>query len=495
MEKPDYMDHLKEKALVYVGLEVNKLWNVLSQKCSQELKDNPDKFSKIYLPHGFIMPGGRFREIYYWDTYWIIRGLLISKMHKTVKGMLENFCHQISAYGHIPNGTRKYYISRSQQPYLVSMVSKYYECTGDHECLKKMLPFLYSELEFFERNRAVEYKLKGKTFTVFHFSADCRGPRPESYIEDVEIAEELFKTEEDKEKFYLHMKAAAESGWDFSSRWFINKDGENTGTLADAKTCYIVPVDLNALMYKNYVHMAEFCALLGDAEGEKVHTAKATHILKTVAELLWDPEENMWFDWDMLNHKRRKYFYASNLSPLWAEAYPSTLRDSIAKCAISYLLRTGALSHAGGIPASFHHTGQQWDWNVWPPLQHMIVSGLNKTRHPIALKVAFSIAKKYTLATIASCNSKRDGHCELFEKYDPTHPGLAGGGGEYEVQQGFGWTNGVLIDFITIYGDDLITLDEYVPKQCVGVYGLKMKQQFGPFTASTNLKPNELAST
>jgi alpha,alpha-trehalase len=264
--QPKFLNGLSDKALIHVGLEVNKLWKLLSRKCSTQLKDHPGLFSKIYLPHGFIMPGGRFKEIYYWDTYWIIRGLLISEMFETVKGILENFFEQLDTFGHIPNGTRKYYSRRSQPPFLTSMMSKYVEVTDDMDFLRKNMPALEKELKFFEENRCTLYKHDEKDFQVFFYGADCSGPRPESYFEDVECAEALFKTNKEKEEFYLHMKAAAESGWDFSSRWFIDEKGGNVGELTNAKTCYIAPVDLNSLMYKNYVIMAQFCILLDEPE-------------------------------------------------------------------------------------------------------------------------------------------------------------------------------------------------------------------------------------
>ncbi len=472
-ETPQFLRGITETPLRHVGLEVNKLWKMLSRKCSEDLKANPDKYSKVFLPHGFIMPGGRFREIYYWDTYWIVRGLLLSGMYDTVKGIMENFFFQVSEFGYIPNGTRKYYTRRSQPPYLTSMMSKYVEATEDMMFLENHMDLMEKELDFYEKNRCLKYAHGGKEYYVYRYFADCRGPRPESYAEDVEVAEELFEDEAGREEFYLHMKAAAESGWDFSSRWFIDEHKGNAGKLSDAKTSYIVPVDLNALMYKNYRLMEEFHSQLGQEDKCALYGKKAKNVLRTISELLWDPHEKMWFDWDMLNHCRRRFFYASNLVPLWAEAYPEHQRKKVGKCAVLYLLRTGVTSHEGGIPASLYHTSQQWDWNVWPPSQHMIVSGLNKTGNIHAQRLAFRIARNYTLVTMTSC--RRGQACMIFEKYNPVVRGEAGGGGEYEVQLGFGWTNGVLIDFIATYGDDLLQYEEFQSREMKHVYGFKAK--------------------
>ncbi len=471
---PKYLDDITDKGLLHVGAEINKLWKVLSRKCGKELKDEPKRFSMIWVPNGFVMPGVRFRETYYWDTYWIIWGLLLSEMHETVKGMLENFTYLIERFGHVPNGTRQYYTRRSQPPFLVCMVSKYLECTtGDTQFLKDHIGQLDKELQFFMDNRSCTYKYNGAEYLVFHYGADCKGPRPESYAVDVEMAEH-FHSESEKEEFYLHVKAASESGWDFSSRWFM--EYTNSCGLCSLKTCYIAPVDLNALMYKNYMHMVDFYKTLNNLHMVNFYLEKAHETLKTITNLLWDPEENMWFDWNMRFHKRRSKFYASNLFPLWAEAYPTELKDTIGKCASYYLLRTGAMNHKGGIPASFQHTGEQWDFNVWPPLQQIIVSGLNKTKNKYAQKIAFRIARSYAINTISAC-SKGSG-CQIFEKYNPSKADTAGGGGEYEVQTGFAWTNGVLLDFICYYGDDLLNKEEYDPTPVAEVYGSNAKQRY-----------------
>ena len=216
-------------------------------------------------------------------------------------------------------------------------------------------------------------------------------------------------------------------------------------------------------MYFTFRLIEDFCAQLKMDEKAKAYRAKANEILRTLNELLWDPLERMWFDWDMLNHIRRRFFYASNLVPLWAEAYPPEKKNRIGKDAVLYLLRMGVTTCKGGIPASLYQTSQQWDWNAWPPLQHMIVSGLNKTKNQHALKLAFQIARNYTLAILNSCTDGSD-TCKIFEKYNPVEVGAAGKGGEYEVQLGFGWTNGVLIDFIDTYGDDLVENETYVPR-------------------------------
>lgn len=361
-EVPAFINKLEEKTLKHIAAEVNLLWNILGRRCSPSLKEDPEKSTLSYLPHGFIIPGGRFREIYYWDTYWIIRGLLHCNMTETAKGIIRNFFYQIDKFGFIPNGTRTYYERRSQPPYLISMVFRYVNHTGDWDLVKEGLELMDQEMKFFEDNRSLTIVYDDdETYRVFRYGADCRGPRPEAYKEDHEIGES-FDTEEEREEFYLHLKAGTESGWDFSSRWYIDKLGSHRGTLKDAKTNYIIPVDLNCLMYRNYKILGDFYAHFGNNSKEKEYKKKAFKVQEMVTKVLWDPHEEMWFDYDWLNRKRRKFYYASNLYPLWAMCYPERQKEKVALAAVDYLKRLKVLNHPGGLPCSHQITGEQWDY-------------------------------------------------------------------------------------------------------------------------------------
>ncbi len=213
---------------------------------------------------------------------------------------------------------------------------------------------------------------------MFVYGTGGHGPRPESYREDVELAEE-FETEEEREEFYFHMKAGAESGWDFSSRWMIDSKGRAKGGLKATKTNYVVPVDLNAVMYMNYASVAEFHSLLGDAERSEAFAAKASALQKSIRAVMWNEEERMWFDYDFLNSRARNNFYPSNLFPLWAECYEPSERMLVAESSVAYLKKSGAIYCKGGVPTSAaadKASEQEWDFpNAWPPLQHILVEG------------------------------------------------------------------------------------------------------------------------
>ena len=228
----------------------------------------------------------------------------------------------------------------------------------------------------------------------------------------------------------------------------------------DVKTSHILPVDLNALMYMNYMAVAEFYSLLGDSVQSDEYIKKASNLKEAIAAILWHEDEQMWYDYDLQNDKARKYFYPSNLFPLWADCYDTQLRDQKAKTAVDYLRKTGAIRCKGGVPTSLDESGQQWDFpNAWPPLQHILVAGLLKTENVEARGMALTIARRYTNGAIFSCPDGAE-VCNMFEKYNVNEQGHAGGGGEYDVQTGFGWTNGVVIDFMVLFGDDLLSDEE-----------------------------------
>jgi len=122
----------------------------------KEVKDNPELYSLIFVPNGFIIPGGRFKELYYWDTYWIVKGLLLSDMHETTKGVIENLLWLVQKLGLIPNGSRVYYEQRSQVPLLIPMVDAYYKKTKDHEFIKNNFHLLEKEFSYWIEHATVE---------------------------------------------------------------------------------------------------------------------------------------------------------------------------------------------------------------------------------------------------------------------------------------------------------------------------------------------------
>nr|XP_044608991.1 trehalase [Equus asinus] len=487
-----------------------------------EVLSHPEQFSLIYSEHPFIVPGGRFVEFYYWDSYWVMEGLLLSEMPETVKGMLQNFLDLVQTYGHVPNGARVYYLQRSQPPLLTLMMDRYMTHTNDTAFLRDNIETLALEVDFWAENRSISVSSGGKSYVLNRYYVPYGGPRtaevhskdrgggeeaptaqdqlegqpavtssrlspptpgqsravgpkgqlsqhgsvsslgtgaqsllvpdqppplarPESYSKDAELADTL--PEGDREDLFAELKAGAESGWDFSSRWFIG--GPNPDLLSSTRTSKFVPVDLNAFLCQAEELMSNFYARLGnDTQATKYRNLRAQRLAAMEA-ILWDEEKGAWFDYDLETGKKNAEFYPSNLAPLWAGCF-SDLGD--VDKALKYLEDSQILTYHYGIPTSLRKTGQQWDLpNAWAPLQDLVIRGLAKSPSPRAQEVAFQLAQNWIRTNFDVYSNTS----AMYEKYDISNSGQPGGGGEYEVQEGFGWTNGVVLMLLDRYGDRL----------------------------------------
>lgn len=450
IKQPKFLDNINDHSLRQWGSVLNDKWKILGRQIKSEVQQNSELYSIIWVPNPVIVPGGRFREFYYWDSYWIIQGLLLSEMYTTAKGMLSNFLYIVDIYGHIPNGGRIYYLERSQPPLLIPMIKSYVDAVKDIKFVADNIEIMESEFDYWMTNHTRVVPYNGKNYTLAVYGDRSYGPRPESYSEDVEIADARFKEEHQKQAFYSELKAAAESGWDFSSRWFIT-NATNKGNLSNINTRSIVPTDLNALIYWNAVILAEFNQYLNNTDKVKKYNDIANEWMEAVTAVLWHEEVGAWLDYDLINNIKRDYFYPSNIAPLWTGCYPASERENMIRLVLKYL-QTMKVMYPGGIPTTKEHTGEQWDFpNAWPPLQHMMVIGLYNTDNEAAHRLAFEIAELWIRSNYKAFNQTE----RMYEKYDATVPGGHGGGGEYEIQEGFGWTNGVIMDLLNKFGGSL----------------------------------------
>ena len=460
-EDPMFLKGINDRYLKKWAEQLNRLWKHLGRKMKDDVKDNPEQYSIIHVPYPVIVPGGRFREFYYWDSYWIVRGLLLSEMFDTVKGMLINFLSIVDRYGMIPNGGRVYYQQRSHPPLLIPMFESYLEASDDLPFLEEYIDILEKEFQFWMSNHTKAVEKDGVTYTLATYGDFSKGPRPESYREDVNSAQWL-QTEDDKNEFYSELKAAAESGWDFSTRWFINANGSASGNLTNTKIRHIIPVDLNAMLCWNAQLLSKFHDRLNDSVKSERYKAIAEEWKEAIDKVLWHDEVGSWLDYDLLNNVKRDYFFPTNLSPLWTGAYYSDRKDYYVSNILKYLDKTNIKVNIGGIPATLFHSGEQWDYpNAWPPLQYMVIFGLESTGDVHAQKVAYDWAEKWVRSNFEAYTTSN----AMFEKYDSTVVGETGGGGEYEVQAGFGWTNGVVMELLYKYGDRMTCLEKELPTE------------------------------
>uniref|UniRef100_A0A8C5N959 Trehalase n=1 Tax=Gouania willdenowi TaxID=441366 RepID=A0A8C5N959_GOUWI len=417
-DKPSFLEGITDGKLRLWAEKIHQLWKQLGRKV---MSNHPELYSQIYTPHPVVVPGGRFRELYYWDSYWVINGLLLSEMRDTAHGMIQNFLYLVNRYGFIPNGGRIYYERRSQPPFLTLMV----ESISRHT----LIPHSNTHVS-------------GTLHVLNHYYVHVGLPRPESYTDDLELAEGL--SDEQTEQLWMDLKSGAESGWDFSSRWYVSDHGPNN-TLKDTRTSHFVPSDLNALLCRNEKTLASFHRL----DSATLYEQAAARRMEAMEALLWDDERGAWFDFNLLTHTKNIEFYPSNLAPVWAQCYSTA---EMGEKAVQYLKTSGGLQFPNGVPTSLSQSGQQWDYpNAWPPLQHMLIHGFSKLESEDAQELAFDLAQRW-IGTNWLAYEKYEA---MFEKYDVNGDGKPGGGGEYEVQLGFGWTNGVALQLLDQYGSRL----------------------------------------
>ena len=404
---------------------INDLWSHLTRS-----KDKANLYSSlIALPYPYAVPGGRFREIYYWDSYFTMLGLKISGQTETIYNMVRNFAWLIDNIGHIPNGNRSYFLSRSQPPFFSLMVELLASIEGD-PILVEYLPQLLKEYSFWmesgdpnqkEHRRLVSV---GEDQFLNRYYDDDQLPRAESFAEDVQLQNEA---EGNPNELYLNLRAGCESGWDFSSRWFGEKN-----KLSSIKTTEIIQVDLNSLLYLLEKTIAKTFQLQGDVEKSNEFNQKAAQRSELIRQYLWDDNEWIFNDFNFRENK----FGIPSLALMYPLFAGIATQDQAEQCI--YYLSQHFLKPGGWVTTN-EYTGQQWDApNGWAPLQWITFIGL---KNYDALDLAEEAAERWL--TLNEQVFQRTGR--LMEKYNVENLSLEAGGGEYGVQDGFGWTNGVFL--------------------------------------------------
>ncbi|XP_076064089.1 trehalase-like [Oratosquilla oratoria] len=434
---------------------LNDIWRTLGRRVSSKVDENKELYSLLYVPNPLIIQGEGVEESLHWDTYWTIEGLLICELYNTAKGMIENLLYLVNQYGYVPNGGRKYLLNRTQPPYLIPMVQLYLQATEDQEFLKNSIDTLEKEFEFWRKHRSKHVTVKGITYFIFQYKTDGFGPRPEFYFEDFKSSIHLNKT--DKLRYYSDLNSAGESGWDLSSRWFIEND-KRTGRVKDIKTTSIIPVCLNSLMGYNARIMAQFYSQLGNVEKSNMYNRMAKSINVTVSRLFWNDEEGIWLDYNMETAAHQTGFYLSNFMPLWTETYGQEREPAyVVGRVLNYLEQNQVNKFHGGVPASLFRSNETWDLpNGFAPLQHILILGLEKAgKHdPQAKDLALNLASRWILNNFNTYHNSTPP--SMFEKYDV----VLGGIDDNARPQKFGWTSGVAMKLLSLYGHQIKTRND-----------------------------------
>jgi alpha,alpha-trehalase len=412
---------------------IRSLWPVLTREA-----DDPASISSLIpLPNPYVVPGGRFREVYYWDSYFTMLGLVESGRTDLVRSMLDNFAHLVASTAHVPNGNRTYYLSRSQPPYLAAMVGLYATATDTAlalpylEALEAEHAFWMDGADHLAPGEAYRRVVRLSDGSVMNrYWDDLPEPRPESYREDFRLAQSV--PADAREPLYRNIRAAAESGWDFSSRWM-----RDPSDLRSLETTALVPVDLNSLLYhaeRTIAALRRFRGAVGDAAAADRFAAAAEERRRALLAHAYDAGEGFFFDFRWRTGERvtdRPTLAAA--APLYfGLATPEQGRAVAARLERDFL-------GIGGFVTTRIRSGQQWDApNGWPPLQWMAIQGTRRYGNAHLAGTASARWLQVNRRTFRATG-------KMMEKYDVLDPARPAGGGEYPSQDGFGWSNGVAL--------------------------------------------------
>lgn len=403
----------------------------------------------LYLPHPYVVPGGRFNEMYGWDSYFIQVGLLQDDEIDLAKNMIDNFLYQIDHYGMILNANRSYYLTRSQPPFLTAMILGVYEKTGDRDWLESTVPAIESYYDFWTS----EPHLDEETGLSRYFGLGS-GPAPEVIADERDAAgrthydriKEYYRTHKVDEYdlalyydaavdeltplFYVGDRSMRESGFDPSNRFGpFNID-----------IIHYAPVCLNALLYRMETEAAEIYRILGKADGVRAWGERAAERKERINRFLWDGERGLFMDYDLRDRALSDYEFATVFYPLWVGAASEEQARRTAE-------NLHLFEAPGGVLTSTHITGNQWDAPFgWAPLQMIAAQALRRYGY-------IEEANRITAKFVGLVTKEFHEHSVIVEKYDlvqresDVEAGIKYG---YAANQiGFGWTNAVVLELLS----------------------------------------------
>lgn len=416
----------------------------------------------------YVVPGGRFNELYGWDSYMMALGLLIDNRVDLAKGMVEHFIFEIKYYGKILNANRSYYLCRSQPPFLTDMALKVYNKlieNGDNPVYAK---------DFLRRSFLAAVK-EYKTVWMAHprinvatglsaYHPDGLGIPPETeathftallkpyaikYNVSLEKFQQMYNDQEVHEpyldEYFLNDRAVRESGHDTSYR-------------VDGKCARLCTVDLNSLLYKYEIDIGEvirdhfddkFETLEGEVESSAQWFARAEKRKEAFTKYLWNETESMFFDWDIKRQQQSDYESATTFWPLWSGVATEEQADKIVKNSLHKFEELGGL--AAGTKKSrgeinIDRPNRQWDYPYgWAPQQILAWVGLVKygfgdDARRLVYRWLYIMTKSFV-----------DYNGIVVEKYDVTRTtdphrvdaeyGNQGADFKGVATEGFGWVN------------------------------------------------------
>jgi alpha,alpha-trehalase len=481
------------KSILYVPVDfpIGEKLHALEARCNIEVRPLPKVIHQLgevdtntFHPHGllyleypYVVPGGRFNEMYGWDSYFIIRGLVRAGKIELARGMIENFFFEIEHYGAVLNANRTYYLSRSQPPFLTSMIVAVHDAQkarGKEE--RGWLERAYAYAVRDHNMWVAEPQMAGDTGLSRYFDFG-EGPAPESLKDETDHYQkvaEYFLQHDDVGSRFLVDRQPGESADASIGAWYslklcslpLTMEAQRCEAVKEislsgdyykgdrsmresgfdisfrflpfgAATHHFAPVCLNSLLYKSEKDLEAMSRELGRAKEADDWGNKASARQREIVDWLWDAEHGEFFDYNVPEKKRSVYEYASTFYPLWAGLATKEEAAAVRK-------NLDHFERPGGLLTSPYETGAQWDAPyAWAPLQLIAVEGLRRYGfEDQANRLSYAF-----LSNVAE-NFRRDG--TIREKYDAVHRSAeAAVKTGYSINViGFGWTNGVFLEFL-----------------------------------------------
>ncbi|WP_420420798.1 alpha,alpha-trehalase TreF [Simkania sp.] len=412
---------------------ISLMWDILQKEMTP-----PSPYSTlIALPKPHIVPGGRFRECFYWDSYFTAVGLAVAGEIESIKDMVENFAFLIDTFGFIPNGNRVYFTSRTQPPYF-SYLLTLLQGHIDEEWVLSFMPQLEAEYKFWmdgaatlsKPGTATQHVVRIDENTLLNRYYDQLDiPRPEAYMRETELAKGNPPPE-----FFRNLRTVCSSGWDFSSRWFADPQDFQTVQALD-----IVPIDLNCLIHHLESTLADFAKRLNDPEKAKRYQTLADLRKEAIHCIFWNEEKQFYFDYNFQTQNQTKTWSLAASTPLFNQLATLEQAQAVGKHLEDKFLLPG------GFTTTLYEGIHQWDKpNGWAPLQWITIKGLQNYGMDHLAKEA---AKRWIQLNreIYAATGK------MLEKYNVRECSSEVARGEYTLQEGFGWTNGVALALIDLF--------------------------------------------
>jgi alpha,alpha-trehalase len=434
-----------------------------------------DPAGLLYLPHKYVVPGGRFNEMYGWDSYFIIRGLVRDKRIELAQGMVENFFFEIEHYGAVLNANRTYYLTRSQPPFLTSMILEVYDAKKeagqeDRAWLEKAYGYAVRDHNLWTR----EPHLAGSTGLSRYFDFGT-GPAPESLKDETghlaQVAAYFLAHPEMGREYLIPRKSGSEAK-DYVGPLFAMQVCESTVSTMAKSDCasaggvslspdyykgdrsmresgydisfrfgpygvathHYAPVCLNSLLHKSEEDLARMADMLGKKKESAEWHERAKKRKDAIQKYLWNAKRGMFFDYDFTKNEQSTYEYVTTFLPLWTGLATQEQAAAVVK-------NVGIFERPGGLMMSPYETGGQWDAPyAWAPNQLMADDGIRKYGFT---DVADRVSSEF-LSNVLE-NFRRDG--TIREKYNAvTRSSETAVTAGYKVNiVGFGWTNGVFL--------------------------------------------------